>query len=200
VTGDGASCAVSFWPNRSPECINSMSPPDAEEPAKAKKPLVACKYKDILLISHDVPVDGMSVCQFCLTFGRERMPSTQPARGRRRRSSPSLKPWTVKNFSRARIEEHCPLSHPKKFTAFQSAVANDQSAPAVRIVFSASKLDARFDRAREGGGDIFISYEVGSLLNSLYEKDYDFASDDPEVRCISALELEKVDSSDIDDN
>jgi hypothetical protein len=41
---------------------------------------------------------------------------------------------------------------------------------------------------------------VGSLLNPLCEKDYDFASDDLEVCCISALELEEVDSSDSDDN
>jgi hypothetical protein len=142
----------------------------------------------------------MSVCQFCLTFGRERKPLTQPARGGRRRRSPSLKPWTVADFSRARVEELYALSHPKKFTAFQSAVAKDQSASAVRIFFSANKLDAHFDRATEGRSDIFKSYEVGSLLKSLYEMDYDFASEDPEVRCISALELEEVDSSDSDYN
>jgi hypothetical protein len=64
VTGDGASCAVSFWSNRSPGRTTSMSPPDAEGPAKAKKPRVSCKYKDGLLISHGVPVpvDGVSVC------------------------------------------------------------------------------------------------------------------------------------------
>jgi hypothetical protein len=113
----------------------------------------ACKYKEGLLISHGVPmpVDGVSVCQFCLTLGRERKPSTRPARGGHRRRSPSLKVLTVKDFSSASIEEH-------------------------------------------------ISYEMGSLLNSLHEKDYDFASDDPGVRYISALELEEVDSSDSDDN
>jgi hypothetical protein len=41
---------------------------------------------------------------------------------------------------------------------------------------------------------------VGSVLNSLYEKDYDFASDDPEVRFISALELEEAASSVSDEN
>jgi hypothetical protein len=41
---------------------------------------------------------------------------------------------------------------------------------------------------------------VGSHFKSLYEKDYDFASDDPEVGCISALELEEIDSSNSDDN
>jgi hypothetical protein len=92
------------------------------------------------------------------------------------------------------------LSHPKKFASFQSAVAKDQSASAVRILFSANKLDAHFDRAREERSDIFICYEVGYLLNFLYEKDNDFASDDPEVRCVSALELEEVDSSESGDN
>jgi hypothetical protein len=70
----------------------------------------------------------------------------------------------------------------------------------VRILFSANKLDAHFDRAREERSDIFICYEVGYLLNFLYEKDNDFASDDPEVRCVSALELEEVDSSESGDN
>jgi hypothetical protein len=155
-----------------------------------------------LLISHGVPVpvDGVSVCQFCLTFGRERKPSTQPARGGRRRRSPSLKPWTAKDFSRARVEEHYALSHPKQITSFQCAIAKDQSVSAVGIFFSANKLDAHYDRAREGGSDIFISYEVGFLLKSVYEKDYDFASNNPEVRCISALALEEVDSSDTDDS
>jgi hypothetical protein len=48
VTGDGASCAVSFWPKRSPRRTTSMSPLDAEGPAKATKPRVACNYKDVL--------------------------------------------------------------------------------------------------------------------------------------------------------
>jgi hypothetical protein len=69
----------------------------------------------------------------------------------------------------------------------------------VRTFFSANKIDAHFDRARKGGSDFCTSYEVGSLLNSLYEN-YDFASDDPEVRCISVLELEEIDSSDSDDS
>jgi hypothetical protein len=42
VTGDGASCAVSFWPNRSPGRTILMSSPNAEGPAKAKKPQGAC--------------------------------------------------------------------------------------------------------------------------------------------------------------
>jgi hypothetical protein len=39
---------------------------------------------------------------------------------------------------------------------------------------------------------MFISYEVRPLLNSQCKKDYDFASDDPKVLCISAVELEEV--------
>jgi hypothetical protein len=105
VTGDGASFAVSFWPNRSPGRTTSLSPPVAKGPSKAKEPQVACKYKDGRLISHGVPVpvDGVSVCQFSLTFGRERNPTTHPAHGGHRRRSPRLKSWTVKDFSRARI-------------------------------------------------------------------------------------------------
>jgi hypothetical protein len=92
----------------------------------------------------------------------------------------------------------CPI---KKRLQLSSLPLQRTSQPSdVRICFSANKLDARFDRAREGGSDIFISYEAGSPPNSLYERDYEFASDDPEVRCTLDLELEEVDSSDNDDN
>lgn len=40
---------------------------------KVKKPRMACKYKDSLLLSHGVarPVCGKSVCQFFVTFERD---------------------------------------------------------------------------------------------------------------------------------
>jgi hypothetical protein len=106
----------------------------------------------------------------------------------------------VKDFSRARIEEYFALSHPKKVYSFPVCRCKEPVGLNCAHFCSANKLDAHFDRVREGGSDIFISYEVGSLQNSLYEKDYDFASDDLEVRCISALELDEVDSSDSDEN
>jgi hypothetical protein len=104
-----------------------MSFPNAERPAESKKPRVAGKYKDGLSLSRGIPVsvDGMSVCQLCLTFGIEQKPAIQPARGGRKRRSPNLKLWTVKDFCRAWIKERYSLSHPNRFTAFQSAVAKD---------------------------------------------------------------------------
>jgi hypothetical protein len=45
----------------------------SDQPSKAKKPHIPCKHKEDMFFSHGVgkPVNGVSVCQLCVSTGRE---------------------------------------------------------------------------------------------------------------------------------
>jgi hypothetical protein len=115
-----------------------------EQHAKAKKPRLPCKYKDNLFISHCVgkPVNGISVCQFCISFGREERDDTPAQReeGKRKRRTPNRKALMFEDFSRARIEEHYEFSHSRKYALFKQIVIPQQSAQAVRRFFDSVRL------------------------------------------------------------
>jgi hypothetical protein len=71
----------------------SIGPAASEQQAKAKKPRIPCKYKDGQFISHGVgkPVNDVSVCPFCISFGREERDNTpaQRADGKLKRRNPN---------------------------------------------------------------------------------------------------------------
>jgi hypothetical protein len=71
----------------------STGPAASEQQAKAKKPRIPFKYKDSLFVSHVVgkPVNGVSVCPFCISFGREERDNTpaQRADGKLKRRYPN---------------------------------------------------------------------------------------------------------------
>jgi hypothetical protein len=108
----------------------------------------------------------------CLSFGREqRTPpvSAEDGTDRKRRRKPSLNPWSTA-FSRARIEEHYGLSHPKMWGKLRTRVvaADVRSAAAVQQFFNKNKLVAQLGRATAGNVKITISCAVGKLISSLY--------------------------------
>jgi hypothetical protein len=124
----------------------STGPTANEQQAKAKKPCIPCKYKDDLFISRGVgkPVDGVSVCQFCISFGSEARDDTpaQRAGGKRKRRTPNRKALMFENFSRARSEEHYDFSHSRKYASFKPIVIPQQSAQAVRRFFDSERVGA----------------------------------------------------------
>jgi hypothetical protein len=110
-----------------------------EQHAMAKKPRIPCKYSDDLFISHCVgkPVNGIWVCQFCISFGREERDDTPAQRedGKRRRRMPNRKALMFEDFSHARIEEHYDFSHSRKYALFKPIVIPQQSAQAGHSFF-----------------------------------------------------------------
>jgi hypothetical protein len=179
--------------------------PTANVPhAKAKKPRIPCKYKDDLFSSHGFgkPVNGVSVCQFCISFGREVRDDTpaQRADGKRKHRTPNRKALIFEDFSRARIEEHYDFSHSRKYALFKQIVIPQQSAKAVRCFFDSEKVEAYFNRAKPVKWELVTSVEVGALIAELYPTDHMFPADDPQVRLIKALQLVDADEDPSDDD
>jgi hypothetical protein len=122
----------------------STGPTANEQQAMVKKPRIPCKYKDDLFISHGVgkPVNGVSVCQPYVSFGREERDDTpaQRADGNCKRRTPNRKALMFEDFSRARIEEHYNFSHSRKYASFKQIVILQQSAQAVRRLLIQKEL------------------------------------------------------------
>jgi hypothetical protein len=160
-----------------------------EQHEKAKKQRIPCKYKDDLFISHGAgkPVNAISVCQFCISCGREDRDDTPAQRedGKRKRRTPNRKALMSEDF-RARASRNTTLS--RKYALFKQMVIPQQSAQAVRRFFDSEKVEAYFDRAKPVEWDLVISKEVGALIAELYAKDHMFVADDPQVRLIKTLQ------------
>jgi hypothetical protein len=101
----------------------STGPTVSEQLSKAKKPRIPCKHKKDMFFSHRVgkPVNGVSVCQICVSFGSEEKDDApaQCADGRRKRRTPNRKGIMFQDFSRARIEEHYDFSLSRKYAFFK---------------------------------------------------------------------------------
>jgi hypothetical protein len=108
----------------------STGPAANEQQAKAKKPRKPCEYKDDMFISYGVgkPVNGVSVCQFCISLEERDNTTAQRADGKRKRRTPNRKALMFEDFSRARIEEHYDFSHCRKYSLFKQIVNTQQSA------------------------------------------------------------------------
>jgi hypothetical protein len=95
--------------------------------SEGKHKRVGCKYRQKLFVRHGVakPVNGVSTCSFCLSFGRERTPPASAEDGieRKRRPKASLNPWSINDFSHARNEDDYEHSQPKMWGKFKASVA-----------------------------------------------------------------------------
>jgi hypothetical protein len=113
-----------------------------------------------MFISHGVgkPVNGVSVCQFCIRFGREESDDTraQRADGKRERRTPNRKALMFEDFSRARIEEHYDVSHTRKNALFKQIVIPQQSAQAVRRFFDQKRLRRTLTARDQCNGSSFV--------------------------------------------
>jgi hypothetical protein len=147
----------------------------SEQHAKAKKPRIPSKYKNDLFISHNLvkPVNGVSVCQFCISFGREERDDTPAPRadGKRKRRTPNRKALMFEDVLRARIEEHYDVSHSRKHALFKQIVILQQFAQAVCRFFDSETVEAYFDRARPVQWEEFLQmlFFILSLVLNIYE-------------------------------
>jgi hypothetical protein len=88
-----------------------------------------------------MPVNGVSVRQFGISFGCEERDDTwaQRADEKCKRRTPNRKALMFEDFSRARIEEHYDFSHSRKYASIKKIVIPQQSAQAVRRFFDSQK-------------------------------------------------------------
>jgi hypothetical protein len=97
--------------------------------------------------------------------------SAEDGKDRKRRRKASLNPWSTSDFSRARIEDHYELSHPKMWGKPMTRVvaAEVMSAAVVQQFYNMSKLEAHLRRVTAGRVKITISSLAGKLISSLYD-------------------------------
>jgi hypothetical protein len=156
----------------------TMIPGEGRSPgaSEGKRKRVRCKYNQDLVVTHGVvkSVHGVSICSFCLSFGREQRTtpaSAEDGNDRKRRLKSSRNPWSTSDFSRARIDEHYAHSHPKCGASSKKVWSVWTTCP--QRLFSSSstcnmnKLEAHFRRATAGSLKITIRSAVGNLISFL---------------------------------
>jgi hypothetical protein len=85
-----------------------------------KKPLVACKLKDDLALSHwlQKPTNGISTCAFFISI-RKGAPGVSVWTSEQAKAEAGNRRLALTDFSRSRIEEHYVASHPAKWSEYQ---------------------------------------------------------------------------------
>jgi hypothetical protein len=165
-------------------------------PPHQKKARVACKWRDDLALSHGLqkPTHGISNCAFCISFGREARVSESGLQNKQKRK-PTIRPLAFSDFSRSRIAEHYVASHPAKWSEYQQRLeAKWRSAETNTEFFDVNKLTSHFRRVQDSSVKKKVNRDGGDLIKSLYEKDEEYAADDPDVRSVTILENYDSDS------
>jgi hypothetical protein len=113
----------------------------------------------------------------------------------KRKRKPTIRPLAFMDFSRSRIEENYVASHPAKWSEYQQKLeATGRSAETNTEFFDVNKLIFHFRRVQDSSVNKKVNRDVGDLIYGLYEKNEDYAADDPDVSSVTILENYDSDS------